>query len=144
MLSLYAESLPVDAKKRNREKLSDISGVDPFTLQAGKRSGPLEAAESLPQVDATDLVSYLVLQANFVTAKQFKSHKSLEAYNQFVSGWVKEVNAWSGQGKSVVTGRVSKPRLNSMCTLIIMYAITNRELCVCCRSVILSVLGRPL
>ena len=62
MLSLYAESLPVDAKKRYREKLSDISGVDPFTLQAGKRSGPLEAAESLPQVDATDLVSYLVLQ----------------------------------------------------------------------------------
>ena len=44
--------------------------------------------------------------------------------------------------KFVVTGCVSKPRLNSMCTLIIMYAITNRELCVCCRSVVLSVLGR--
>ena len=88
MLSLYAESLPVDAKKRYRGKLSDISGVDPFTLQAGKRSGLLEAAESLPQVDATDLVSYLVLQTNFVTAKQFKSHRSLEAYNQFVCGWV--------------------------------------------------------
>ena len=73
MLSLYAENLPVEAKKRYREKLSDISG---------RRSGPLEVAESLPQVDATDLVSYLVLQTNFITAKQFKSHKSLEAYNQ--------------------------------------------------------------
>ena len=61
-----------------------------------------------------------------------------------LSEWVKEVNTWTELGKFVVTGRVSKPRLNSMCTLIIVYAITNRELCVCCRSVILSVLGRPL
>ena len=44
--------------------------MDPFTLQAGKRSGPLEVAESLPQVDATNLVSYLVLQTNIVTVKQ--------------------------------------------------------------------------
>ena len=53
MLSTYAENLPVKAKQRYKEKLSAICGVDPFTLQAGKRSGPLEAAESLPQVDAT-------------------------------------------------------------------------------------------
>ena len=107
MLSCYAEKLPVEAKKRYREKLSAISGVDPFTLEAGKRSGPLEATDSLPQVDSTDLVSYLVLQTNFVTVTQFKSHKSLDAYNQFVSGWIKEVNAWTGKGKFVVTGRVS-------------------------------------
>ncbi len=69
--------------------------------------GVLEVAESLPEVGVADLVSYLVLQTNFITAKQFKSHKSLEAYNQFVSGLVKEVNAWKGQTKYVVTGRVS-------------------------------------
>ena len=95
MLSSYAEKLPEEAKQRYREKLAAISDIDPFTLQGRKRSGPLETAESLPQVDAADLVSYLVLQTNFVTAKQFKSHKSLEAYNQFVNGWVKEVNAWT-------------------------------------------------
>ena len=60
MLSTYAENLPVKAKQRY-EKFSAICGVDPFTLQAGKCSGPLETAESLPQMDATDLVSYLVL-----------------------------------------------------------------------------------
>lgn len=123
MLSTYAENLPVKAKQRYKEKLSAICGVDPFTLQAGKRSGPLEAAESLPQVDATDLVSYLVLQTNFVTVKQFKSHKSLEAYNQFVSGWVKEINSWmltgSGPGKSVVTGRVSKLYAQPSCIIIL-------------------------
>ena len=35
------------------------------------------------------LVSYLVLQTSYITAKQFKVHKSLEAYNQSTSGWVK-------------------------------------------------------
>ena len=118
MLSSYAEKLSLEAKQRYREKLSAISGVDPFTLQVGKRSGPLEAAESLPQVDAADLVSYLVLQTNFITAKQFKSHKSLEAYNQFVSGWVKEVNSWTGPGKFVVTGRVSRPYPHSMARIL--------------------------
>ena len=97
----------MEAKKRYREKLSAISGVDPFTLEGGKRSGPLEATDFLLQVDFTDLVSYLVLQTNFVTVKQFKSHKSLEAYNQFVRGWIKEVNAWTEKGKFVVTGCVS-------------------------------------
>ena len=45
----------------------------------------------VPPVEASNLVSYLVLQTSFVTAKEFKACKSLEAYNQFVSEWVKEV-----------------------------------------------------
>ena len=55
--------------------------MDPFTL-GGKCSFP-------GVVEASDLVSYLVLQTSFVTAKQFKAHKYLEAYNQSTSGWVK-------------------------------------------------------
>ena len=43
----------------------------------------------LPPVDLTDLISYLVLKTSFVTISQFKGRKSLEAYNQFVCGWVK-------------------------------------------------------
>ncbi len=39
--------------------------------------------------EASDLVSYLVLQTRFLTAKQFKAHKSME-----VCGWVKEVKIW--------------------------------------------------
>ena len=37
---------------------------------------------------------YLDLQTNFLTTTQFKVHKSLEAYNQFVCGWVKDVHSW--------------------------------------------------
>ena len=101
-LSTYALELPSDAKKRYREKISQIGGLDPFL-------GPLgECVEDVvPPVEASDLVSYLVLQTSFLTAKQFKAHKSLEAYNQFVSGWVKEVKVWKKCGNFLITGRVS-------------------------------------
>ncbi len=57
--------------------------------------------QRLPPVEAADLVSYLVLETSFVTAQQFKAHKSMETYNQFVSGWDKDVSAqticiWQG------------------------------------------------
>ena len=56
----------------------------------------------LPPIEASDLVSFLVLETSFATAKQFKAYKWMEAYNQFVSGWVKEVSAWNINHKSVV------------------------------------------
>ena len=52
-------------------------------------------------------MAYLVLQTSFLTTKQYKAYKSLEAYNQFVNGWVKDVQAWSKEGGIIVTGRVS-------------------------------------
>ena len=106
MLSSYAEKLSEEAKKRYQDKLKVISSIDPFLLQAGTHSGE---TSSLPRCR-----SYLVLQTNFITAKQYKSHKSLEAYNQFVCGWIKEVHAWREAGKFIVTGRVSC----SLCMLI--------------------------
>ena len=42
-------------------------------------------------MEASDIVAYLVLQTSSITTKQFKAHKSPDAYNQFVNGWVKDV-----------------------------------------------------
>ena len=66
-----------------------------------------EEVDIAPPVDACDLVSYLVLQTIFVTAKQFKALKGLEAYNQFVCGWVKEIKTLKVAGKYLTTSRVS-------------------------------------
>ncbi len=100
-LSPYAEQVASDAKERYKEKIntvSTVSGLDPFL-------GPLGACtETVPSVEASDLVSYLVLQTSLLTAKQFKAHKSMKAYNQFVCGWVKEVKKG---GKYLTTGHVS-------------------------------------
>ena len=101
-LSNYAEKLPREAKERYQNKLVLTGGIDPFVI-----GGKEYRESSFPPVDASDLVSYLVLQTSYITAKQFKAHKSLEAYNQFTSGWVKEVKAFDVGNKCVVTGKVS-------------------------------------
>ena len=84
-LSSYAENLNGQAKLRYQQKISVINGLDLFRGCVG------EPVAAVPTLDASDLVLYLVLQTNFITAKQFKARRSLEAYNQFVCGWVKDV-----------------------------------------------------
>ena len=102
-LSSYAAGLPSDAKERYIQKISLINSIDPFL---GAFSG-VEIVSELPPVDITDLLSYLVLKTSFMTVSQFKGRKSLEAYNQFVSGWVKNVETRKIAAKYLTTGRVS-------------------------------------
>ena len=102
-LSSYALLLPEEAKARYKEKIKMIGSFDPFVLPD---SGSCVTPADLPPVEASDLVSYLVLQTSYLTTKQFKAHKSLEAYNQFVNGWVKDVHSWQVADKIIVTGRV--------------------------------------
>ena len=70
MLSRYAEKLPSEAKKRYQNKLLLIGGVDLFCISQSNHES------SLPAVDASDLVSYLVLQTSYITAKHFNARKS--------------------------------------------------------------------
>ena len=89
-------------KRKYKAKLELIGGLDPF-------SSPLsEPVETVPPVEACDLVSYLVLQTSFLTLQQFKARISLEAYNQFISGWIKEAMVWNTTeySKYLVKGRV--------------------------------------
>ena len=101
-LSSYADNLKPEAKDRYLRKISIIGGVDPFVkLVVG------ENVDCVPPVEACDLVSYLVLKTSFMTSAQFKARKGLEAYNQFVSGWIKEVNTRKICDKYLTMGRVS-------------------------------------
>ena len=66
-----------------------------------------EQFDGYPPVEECDLVSYLVIRTSFISMSQFKARKGLEAYNQFVSGWIKEVNTRKIAEKLLITGRVS-------------------------------------
>lgn len=79
-MSAYAENLSEGAKTQYKEKLKIINEFDPFTGTAG------ELVDHLPPVAEVYIVSHLVLQTSFITAKQFKAQRTLETYNQFVSG----------------------------------------------------------
>ena len=82
MLSLsdYAETLPDEAKKQYKEKISLIGGADPFLRDVGLLT------DGFPPVESVDIVSYLVLRTSFAMAEQLKARKGLEAFNQLVSG----------------------------------------------------------
>ena len=86
-LSSYADNLKPEAKDQYLCKISTIGGTDPFVTPV-----PGEITDSVLPVEACDLVLYLVLQTSFIISAQFKARKGLEAYNRFVSGWIKEVN----------------------------------------------------
>ena len=124
-LSSYACSLNGVAKARYLQKLSCIGDFDPLP-------GLPRGAESVkPPVDTCDLVPYLVLETSFVTAEQFKARKGLEAYNQFVCGWVKEVKSVCLNGKHVTVGRVRHCQRFSE-TPLHCWIITEVDGSVCC------------
>lgn len=60
----------------------------------------------MPPIEATDLLEYLVLETTYYTKQQFKAFKSLEAYNQMVSGFVTSVMGRITSGKHVVVAEV--------------------------------------
>ena len=98
-MSLYFEGLLEEDKICYKDKITLINGNDPFRkVVAG------EPFRGVVPVDLCDLVSYLVLQTSFMTLEQFKARKGLEAYNQFVSRWIKDVSTVEIAGKYLTTG----------------------------------------
>lgn len=75
-------------KSRYLEKISLVR-IDPATL-----------------FGATDLLCYLVMDTSFYTKEQFKAFKSMEAYNQMVSGFITNVKGKLICNKFVVVGKM--------------------------------------
>ena len=100
MLSNYAEKLEGKVKQRYLEKISEV-GVDPLLIPDHKLD-----PECLPPIEASDLLSYLVLDTSYYTNEQFKAFKSLQAYNQMVSGFICSIQGTVLQKKHVVVAKV--------------------------------------
>ena len=100
VLSEYSKALEVHVKRRYLQKIS-ILGVDPASIPSEEFD-----PECLPPIEATDLLGYLVLETSYYTKQQFKAFKSLEAYNQMVSGFVTSVRGRIISGKYVVVAKV--------------------------------------
>ena len=85
---LYRDSLELKERARYEEKLAFIRGLDPFHL------GPLD----------TD---YLIFNESAYTADDLKNYKRLDAYNQLICGWVREMQCMMIEGNSLVNAKVS-------------------------------------
>ena len=78
-LSDYANNLEPKVKKRYLEK----NVIDPVLIE----SKNFQPDCFIPPVESTsDLLFYLVLEKSYYTKQHFKAFRSLQAYNQMVSG----------------------------------------------------------
>lgn len=104
MFSEYFNSLNVQAKERYSEKIKVINGKDPYILPLTEFSSKLD---DFPEVNYIDLVNYLVYGISAYTFQEFKSYKSLKAYNLFQCSWVFDIYVKKERGMHLVIGKVS-------------------------------------
>ena len=120
MPTKYAEGLEGKVKTRYLEKILAV-GIDPLLIPQEKLD-----PECLPPVEASDLLSYLVLETSYYTNAQFKAFRSLQAYNQMVSGFISSVLGHLIKNKFVVIAKVRhSQRMND--PHVPVWIITNKE-----------------
>ena len=90
--SSYFDTLDADSKKRYVVKIGIIGGQDPYKLESSDVSAD---PKTLPSVNYPDIVNYLVYSPSPYTLEDLKCYKGLEAYNQFVNGWVRDSDGTS-------------------------------------------------
>ena len=120
LLSEYVKGLDNHVRCRYMQKTEAIN-INPATLDTSHLD-----SEYLPPIEAGDLVSYLVLETSFYTLKQFKNFKSLQAYNQVISGFVMSIQGQVILDMFVVICKVCRSqKMND--PLIKVWIITNKE-----------------
>jgi len=116
----------IERQKIDFDSYVDFSniGIDLLLIE-----GKHFKAECLPPVESTDLLFYLVLETSFYTQQQFKAFRSLEAYNQMVSGFIASTASVQGHiiaDKFVVLAKVRhSQRMND--SLIPIWISTETE-----------------
>ena len=93
-------TLDVISKQRYIDKLALIGNQDPYTIEKQRWSLDIEkwAAVTYP-----DIVNFLLYTTSSYTLDELKSYKGLDAYNQFISGWVRDVKVLEINGRCVHT-----------------------------------------
>ena len=120
----YAEGLSPSEKKEYLTKTEKIKYNDPYKIKSSEFSSDVE---NFPNVTSLDMVNYFVLSPNpsfsasemlqlkkltsttspTYTKEEMKAFKSLDAHNQFVSGWVRDVRMALVEDHVIIRAKVS-------------------------------------
>ena len=84
----YSNLTCEDAKKRYREKLTLIKSLDPYEIPKNEW---LDDTEKWPSVSYIHVGMYLLFSESPYTKDQLLNYKSLDSYERFANGWVREV-----------------------------------------------------
>ncbi|XP_041349329.1 uncharacterized protein LOC121368656 [Gigantopelta aegis] len=99
----YRDGLNKEERIRYMGKLELIASEDPYEIAVSAWS---EDVCLLPPVTYPDIVNYLVFSPSPYTSDDLKSFKGLEAYNQFVCGWVRDKTFRLVNDRCVVKAKV--------------------------------------
>ncbi len=100
MASYNFQALDHDAKERYLKKLK-ISGQDkcPYQIPADCW---LNEPTQWPSLEWPEVYEYLINTPGVYTRESMKNRKSLEAHNQFVSGWVRTIFSYQKPASSII------------------------------------------
>ena len=91
-MAKYLDSLPADAPGRYLGKTAVIGTLDPSTIDGEWWSMD---PEDYTQITYIDMGNYFVLGSSpFYSMAEFKNNKSLQSYDRFVSGWLRNVEVY--------------------------------------------------
>ena len=79
----------VEASKCYSEMIALIGGCDPYSIKTNDLSDDISV---YPGINYLDIVNYLLFTQSAYTSDELRNYKSLAAYNQFVSGWIREIH----------------------------------------------------
>ena len=99
----YREKLSALEAARYDDKLKLIDGCDPYQIESKKWSTDVGL---LPPVQYYDVQHYLLYTTSAYTKEDLQAYKGLDAYNQFINGWVRERCAIVCGGNTVVSAKV--------------------------------------
>ena len=102
--STYFSKLDLKVKERYKEKIKLIENVEQNTLQ---KEAFTENIDCFPKITYPDIVNYFLFVPSPLLKEQLKAYKSLESYNHFVSGWVKDVGVKLFKNNMLLNGQVS-------------------------------------
>ena len=100
----YKDGLSIEEKQRYEAKLSIVGGLYPYE----EKLCWSQNVDILPSVTYPDIVNYLLFTPSPYSADDLKAYKSLEAYNQFVCGWVRDKTGIVHGEHVIVMAKVSK------------------------------------
>lgn len=103
-LSEYYSNLSVKDQKIYLTKMN-IIGADPYVVNMEECTMDME---KFPRILYPDIVNYFVFSKSIYTMEEMRAYKSLEAYNQAVCGWVRQLVCKEFGEYSLILAKVSE------------------------------------
>ena len=91
------------SKKRYSDKLKLMDGIDPYEVAKNEWKDDVDL---WPAVTHVHVCMYLILTPSPYSEKDMLNYKSVDSYQNFVKGWVKQVLVRAVGNKRIIIGKV--------------------------------------